>query len=122
LRHSAYADYAAQSRVEFLEAFGLTMDKMAEWGIGPVLFREESKYYREIRATDVVTLRAKLMNASADGRKFSFQTEFILTSGTLAATVDVDGAWFDVATRRITAPPAEALALLPPPQANPPTE
>lgn len=113
LRHSAYADYAAQSRVEFLESFGFTMEKMGEWNIGPVIFREELRYFRELHSNDTITLRAKLMNASEDGRKFSFQTEFLLPDGTLAATVDVDGAWFNIVTRRVTAPPPEALEMLP---------
>ena len=49
LRHSVYYDFAAQIRTAFLEEHGLTIRQMQELHLGPVLFREEGIFRREVR-------------------------------------------------------------------------
>ena len=48
MRHSAYADFAAQARLNMLESVGLKLSKLFEYNIGPVLFKEELIYLREV--------------------------------------------------------------------------
>lgn len=48
LRHSVFYDFAAQQRVEILNSIGLTMSKFQEMKMGPVIFREEANFRREI--------------------------------------------------------------------------
>ena len=58
LRHSVYYDFGAEQRVEILEANGLTLKFMQENHLGPVLFREECIFRREIRLGDEVFIIA----------------------------------------------------------------
>jgi acyl-CoA thioester hydrolase len=79
---------------------------MARNAIGPVLFREESRFQRELRLGDQVVIDVRLAAASAEGRKWRMSHR-ILKAGELAATLEVDGAWLDLRARKIVAPPPE---------------
>ena len=52
LRHSVYYDFAATARVEFLSAHGLSTHLMLEQHVGPILFREEAIFRKEVRPGD----------------------------------------------------------------------
>jgi acyl-CoA thioester hydrolase len=56
MRHSAYYDFGAQQRIEILEELGLTLKIMQEQHFGPVLFREECFFRREIHLSDNIIL------------------------------------------------------------------
>lgn len=105
VRHSVYYDLGAQQRVEVLAAAGLTMAAMREAGIGPVLFREEARFLKEIRPNDTIEMFACLTAISRDHRKFSIRHEFMRGEECCAVLV-VDGAWFSRAERKIIIPPA----------------
>jgi acyl-CoA thioester hydrolase len=49
VRHSVYYDWGAVARIAYLEKQGVGLDWMVRNGIGPVLFREEARFSREIR-------------------------------------------------------------------------
>jgi acyl-CoA thioester hydrolase len=106
LRHSAYADFAAQARVEMLETLGMTANVMQQQMIGPILFREESIYYKEIKLGDSVNVTCALSQCRTDGSRWSFVQKIYNQDEVLAARVNVDGAWIDMKIRKLTAPPA----------------
>ena len=56
VRHSVYYDLCAQQRTEALEELGITLDMMKEGHFGPVLFREECTFRRELKLHDVILL------------------------------------------------------------------
>jgi acyl-CoA thioester hydrolase len=58
LRHSAYADFAAQARLELLNHLGLDARVFAKLKIGPILFREELIYRKEVGMNDTVRVYA----------------------------------------------------------------
>ncbi|MCB0577228.1 MAG: acyl-CoA thioesterase, partial [Saprospiraceae bacterium] len=60
LRHSVYYDFGAMARVEFLNAAGVTSAFMEEHRIGPVLFREEALFRREVRPGDELFVDVKI--------------------------------------------------------------
>lgn len=107
LRHSAYYDYGAHMRVKILEDIGLTMKVMTELGMGPILFREEAKFLREVGMQDTITITCKLIKARKDGSRWSFEHEVFKENGKKSAIITVDGAWIDIHKRKLTAPPAE---------------
>lgn len=107
LRHSAYADFAAQARVEMLESLGMNADAMTALGIGPILFREETVYMREIRPGDTVKVTCALSKCREDGSRWSFVQKIYRGDDVAAAKITVDGAWIDLEKRKLTAPPAE---------------
>ncbi|WP_143307442.1 acyl-CoA thioesterase [Chitinophaga vietnamensis] len=109
LRHSAYADFAAQARLSLLEQSGMTARDFLTLKIGPILFREELIYHREIGANDRVTVTCVMTRCKADGSRWSIRHEIFRGDGTKSATVNVDGAWINVAQRKLTALPAELM-------------
>jgi acyl-CoA thioester hydrolase len=107
VRHTVFMDWATQCRVAALAAVGLTPRRFQELGVGPVLFREETDYLREVGAGDHVTVALELAGASADHKHFLIRHQLTRGDGVRCATVLVRGAWFDLASRKVVAPPAE---------------
>lgn len=106
VRHSAYYDYGAQARVAYLEKHGFGIEWMSKHGVGPVLFREEAKFMRELNMSDEITINVMLTGLSEDHRKWSMRHE-IRRGDDLCAVLDMDGAWLDLKARRIGAPPQD---------------
>lgn len=105
LRHSAYADLCAQARSNMLRDTGLSLDKIAEINIGPVLFREELVYLREIHLNDLVRVTVVMTKYNTTNSRFSFRHEIYRSDGTKCAVVTVDGAWMDISKRKLTVLP-----------------
>jgi len=104
LRHSAYYDYAAAMRIMVLSDSGLTLKKLEEFEIGPILFREEAIFKREIRLDDKITVDVVLVKSTADFSRWSLRHQFIKEDGTLAAIVNIDGAWLGLIKRKLVVP------------------
>ena len=106
VRHSVYYDWGAMARITFLESCGVGLKWMAANAVGPVLFREEAKFLRELRFGDKLIVDLQLAAASEDGRKWRMRHRF-LRGTDLAATLEVDGAWLDLRARKIVVPPPD---------------
>ncbi len=104
LRHSVYYDFGAEQRVEILEKHGLTLQFMKENHLGPVLFREECIFRREIRLGDEVTITVKMAKMKPDASRWSIQHEFMRADQKLLATLTVEGAWIDTVLRKLASP------------------
>ncbi len=109
MRHSAYNDYAAHMRLKILESAGLSVKLMEELALGPILFREETKFYREVGMQGNITMTAALLKARKDGSRWSFIHEMYREDGIKAATIVVDGAWLDLKLRKLAIPSKEIL-------------
>src|SRR5688572_30272384 len=106
--HSAYYDRGAMVRPADLDRHGVGLNRVAQQAIGPVLFREEARFMRELRLGDGLTMDVRLTAASADGRKWRMRHR-IFKGAELAATIDVDGAWLDLRARKIVVPPNDMM-------------
>lgn len=107
LRHSAYYDLAAQVRVNAFAEHELGIQDLLKLGIGPILFREEARFYREISLNENIKVDLQIQKARADGYKWSIVHSFYKKDETLAATVTVDGAWMDLKKRKVIVPPQQ---------------
>lgn len=105
LRHSVYYDYGALSWISFLTGSGITPEWMGEHAIGPILFREECIFRKEIRFRDKITVNLKLDKARADISRWTMIHELWKNVDTLAAIITVDGAWIDTNLRKLALPP-----------------
>ena len=117
MRHSAYADYAADQRVVVLAGWGYNVAQFAKLRLGPILFREETKFLKEIHIGEEIRVDGRLASINEDGSRWSIVHTIYKADGRVAATVTVDGAWLDLDRRKLTVPPtglAEALATLVP--------
>ena len=101
LRHSAYADFAAQARVTMLDQLGLSTKVLFQHKIGPVLFREELIYLREIGINDFIKVACEVIKSRADGSRWSIRHEIFRGDGIKAAIIYADGAWIDMEKTKI---------------------
>jgi acyl-CoA thioester hydrolase len=106
LRHSVYYDYGASMRMTALSGQGLTMQKLEELGIGPILFREEAIFRREILFGDEISIDVQLLKARQDYGRWSLRHHVTKADGSLAAIINIDGAWIDLAKRKLAVPDA----------------
>ena len=104
MRHSVYLDYAAQTRVALFSDHGLPMDKISQMGLGPILFREEIKYMREVNGMEEVIVNCELKWMYENGSRWSFFHQMFKDGDTLVAELTVDGAWLDLHTRKLSTP------------------
>lgn len=104
LRHSAFYDFGAMIRIDFLSRHGLTTSKMEALKIGPVLFREEAIFRKEIKLEDSVDIDLELVKSTPDFSRWTLRHNFRKKDGTLAAVVVMDGAWIDIEKRKLTSP------------------
>ncbi|MFB6453907.1 acyl-CoA thioesterase [Chitinophaga sp. Hz27] len=110
MRHSAYADFAAQARMNMLTSVGLEVKDLMRLKMGPILFREELIYHREVGPNDYLKVSCVIRKSRKDGSRWSIQHEIYRRDGEKAATVNVDGAWIDVIKRKLTALPEDLAA------------
>ncbi len=89
--HSKYYDYCANARLLILQQYGVSMQVIQETHIGPILFREECVFKRELKFGDEIEIKVKLLKANADFSRWSFANEIWKNGDTLAAIVTVDG-------------------------------
>jgi acyl-CoA thioester hydrolase len=104
LRHSVYYDYGASMRMAILSEQGLTTKKLEEMMLGPVLFREEAIFKREILFEDKISVDVELTKTTEDYGRWSLRHNFVKADGTLAAILNVDGAWIDLVKRKLAVP------------------
>ena len=104
LRHSVYYDYGASMRMNALTSEGLSMRKLEELRMGPILFREEAIFKREIIFEDVITIDVQLVKSRSDFARWSLRHNFKKADGTLAAIINIDGAWIDLVKRKLAIP------------------
>lgn len=109
VRHSVYYDWGAHARTQFLYAHGLDTQTMQRLQVGPVLFREEAIFRREIHFGDKISIIVRVSKLRRDMSRFSFRHEIVKEDGTLCATLNVDGAWISLETRKLTSPPEKVL-------------
>ncbi len=112
MRHTAYNDYAAESRLRFLKDNGFGIDMMVKSNIGPVLFSENTVFRKEIRLGEDITIELLLEAVSKKGERFKIKHIIYREDGQLAATISVYLAWIDMTKRKLTAPPIEILDTL----------
>jgi acyl-CoA thioester hydrolase len=103
--HSKYYDYCANARLLILAKYGVTMEVIQEAHIGPILFREECVFKKELKFGDEIEIRIKLLKAKDDFSRWSFVNEIWKNDDTIAAVVTVDGAWLDTVKRKLAIPP-----------------
>jgi acyl-CoA thioester hydrolase len=104
LRHSAYYDYGATVRIDCFSKHGLTNLKFEELRIGPILFREEAIFKREIKFEDKITVDLMVTKATSDFSRWSIRHHLYKENETLCAIINMDGAWIDIVKRKLAVP------------------
>jgi acyl-CoA thioester hydrolase len=106
MRHTAYNDYAAQVRVAFMADNGLTLEEMERLQLGPVLFKEETRFLSEVRMGEKIEVDLQISGLSSDGERWQMVHHIYKSDKKLSAIITVDGAWIDMTKRKLKAPPS----------------
>lgn len=107
MRHTAYNDYAAEVRVRFFQEHGLSINEFAKLNIGPILFKEETSFYKEIHIGENIDVHMELEGVSKGIERWRFNHQIYNKDGILSAEIKVYGAWIDLIKRKLTVPPSE---------------
>lgn len=111
MRHTAYNDYAAEIRSRFFSSQGFSLTEFAKLNIGPILFEENTRFFREILLGENITANLELIGASSKFERFKFLHQIIKENGVIAAEIRIYGAWIDLTKRKLTTPPQEMIAI-----------
>ena len=106
LRHSAYYDFGAYIRISYFNDFGLSNQVLIDHHFGPILFREECVFRKELKMNDDIFINLQVVKARQDLSRWTIQHQFT-RNGQLAAVLTVDGAWIDTQLRKLTNMPEE---------------
>src|SRR5512146_1848805 len=109
LKNTAFVEYAVDTRFQMLESRGYPQARFEEQRFGPVLFREEIRYRREVVAGQTVTVNVVAAGMSSDGSHWIVRHDVRGPDGKEAAVLTVEGAWIHLDTRRLVTPPAELM-------------
>ena len=105
MRHTAYNDYAAEVRSRFFDSQGFSLTEFAKYNIGPILFSENTNFFREIHLGENITVNLELIAASNKFERFKFKHQIIKEDHVVSAEIIVYGAWIDLNKRKLTTPP-----------------
>jgi acyl-CoA thioester hydrolase len=104
MRHTAYNDYAAEVRVRFFKSQGVSIEDFAQENLGPILFKEETSFFKEIHLGEDITVNLTLKAISKNVERWKLQHQIFNENGKLAAEVMVYGAWIDLQKRKLAVP------------------
>ena len=111
MRHTAYNDYAAEVRVRFFREHGLSMNEFTRFNFGPILFKEETSFYKEIRVGENISVNLELEGVSKGIERWRFKYQIFNKEGVLSAEIKVYGAWIDLVKRKLISPPQKFATL-----------
>ncbi len=112
MRHTAYNDYAAECRIRFFNTHGLSPKFLEAHNFGPILFEENTRFYREIKMGEDLSIDLRLSAASKKGERFKMTHRLFREDAILAAEINVYIAWIDLSKRKLMTPPKEAITML----------
>ena len=112
LRHSVYYDWGAYCRMRYFDEHGLTGDVMQRLNIGPIIFREECVFRKEIKFGDVVTIDLLITSARKDFSRWSLRHRIIKNENVLAASLTLDMAWLNLSERKLAVPGEEIYTII----------
>ncbi len=112
VRHSAYYDYGAHTRIRFFVENNFGSDKMAQYRIGPIIFKEECTFLKELTLNDTIRVNVLKGEYSDDFRKWTLHHEIFNQKNEKCAHLTLNGAWMDLVKRKLTIPPKELQELM----------
>jgi acyl-CoA thioester hydrolase len=105
MRHTAFADWAAHARTEWLNTNGFTLSKLVELKLAPIMFEDRTRYLKEVLLGERIEIELQLAGLDRDGSQW-FVRHIFRRGETVCAVYEARGAWFSLATRRVVpAPP-----------------
>lgn len=112
VRNTIFSEFATHTRFRLLEAHGFPQARFESLRFGPVMFREEIQYRRELLFGEEAIVSVAAAGLSDDGSQWRVHQEVRRGDGKQAAILRISGAWIHLDSRKLIAPPAELSELL----------
>lgn len=112
MANTAFLDRAADVRMMFFAEHGFPITEFRQRRFGPVLFRDEIEYQRELGLLETFHVELMLAGLAADGSRFIMQNTFTNQGGKLCARIQSTGGWLNLETRKLMPPPPDLVAAL----------
>lgn len=101
MRHTAYSDMCAHTRISFLQNIGMDDAWFKESGLSPVMFKEQTEYFAEMLMGEEVTITIELGQDTGSEKSVCWVNNLYKKDGTLAAKHQVVVGWMDLKQRKI---------------------
>ena len=112
LRHSVYYDWGAYCRMRYFDEHDLTGDVMQSLHTGPIIFREECVFRKEIKFGDAVTIDLLITSARKDFSRWSLRHRIMKNENVLPATLTLDMAWLNLLERKLAIPAEQIFTII----------
>ena len=112
MKNTAWIELGVSARVAFLASKGFSAESFQQLKMGPVMFRDEVRYLREARLGDVLTYTVELAGLSPAACHWEMAHEVRHEDSSVAARLRVEGAWMDLARRKLRRPPDELAEIM----------
>jgi acyl-CoA thioester hydrolase len=108
MRHSAFADWAAYARSQWLKDSSFDVKRLVSLGVAPIMFEDKTRYFKEILINEQISIELQLAGTNTDASRWFLRHTF-RRDDVICAIYEARGAWFDIAARRLGNPPAGLL-------------
>lgn len=112
VRHSSFYEYGAHVRIRFFADCGFDTKTRNELKFGPVLFKEECSFIKELGADENIRVNILKGEVSEDASRWILHHEIFNEKGEKAAHITIQGAWMDLELRKLTIPPTALAKVL----------
>lgn len=112
VKNTIFSEFATHTRFRLLESHGFGQGRFEALRFGPVMFREEIRYRRELAFGERVAVNVLFAGLSEDGSQWRVHQEVRRADGKQAAILTIDGAWIHLDSRKLIAPPDELLQVV----------
>ena len=107
MANTSYMLMAIDCRFHYFASRGFTPADFTAHRVGPVVRQDTIDYHKELHLLQPVRVNLMLAGLAPDGSRFRIVNEFRREDGVLAARVISTGGWFDLAARKLIAPPGQ---------------
>ena len=112
MKNTAYLDKSANMRMMFFADHDFPMKEFVRNNIGPVIIKDEIKYFREVNLMDELDVCLAIKGLARDGSRWIMRNDFFSSSDKLIASVSSLGGWLDLSARKLVAAPPKLRAAI----------
>jgi len=109
LGNSTYVEYMSHTRMDFLTSYGLSLDVINGYGLGPIVMYEHVNYFKEIGFDEKIKVSLEVSGMSEDGRFIQIEHNFYNSKGENLANAEMLFSWMDLKTRKFGRIPKDLL-------------
>ena len=109
LANASYMNFTSFARIAFLRDYGVAMQNLAEYGIGPAILHEQFSFFKEVMEGEDIYITVEIGGISEDGMIYQFIHNLYNQDGVHLCHSELTGVWFSMSKRKMQAPPTEML-------------